>query len=80
MSLAAIALTSLLLALAAWTALRRRYLPGLVLSVVSIVPLLVTSTTLKAVFVWVALIGLIALSVVIASGLRDPERTAPPSD
>ena len=80
MSLAAIALTSVLLGLAAWAALHRRYLPGLLLTVVSIAPLLATSVVAKAVFVWVALIGLVALSVVVASGLRNPERFASPNE
>ena len=80
MSLAAIVLSGLLVGAATWLALRQHFVAALAVTVASSVPLLVTSTAVKAVFAWVALIGLVALGVVVANGLGNREGVVSSND
>ena len=66
----AIALSTAVLALAAWFALRGSMLIALAGVLLSLAPLILGTTAIKAIFTWLALIGLIFLLAVFAGGLK----------
>ena len=66
----AIALSTGVLAVAAWFALRGSLLAALIGVLASSLPLLVVTTTTKAVFTWLALTGLVFLLAVLVGGLK----------
>ena len=74
MSLLASLAASALIAAAAWFGISKRYWFALLAIVAAVLPLLFDAIAVKAIFVWLALIGPIVMLGVMWHGLRAPGR------
>ena len=70
MSLQLAVIASALMAMAAWLGLQRRFVAALIVLLLALGPLLLELTVIKAVFVWLGLIGPIATVIVVWRGLQ----------
>ena len=70
MSLLLVAIASVFVAAAAWLGMRRRFTGAIIALLLALGPLLLDLTAVKAVFVWLGLIGPIVTVIVMWRGLQ----------
>ena len=70
MSLLLAIVASALIAVSVWLGLRRRFPAAILVLAAALAPLLVDLTVTKAIFVWLGLIGPIAIVMVMLMGLH----------
>ena len=74
MSLVPAVITSVLILGAAWLGLTRRHLLALVTAMAAVIPLLLDTSTVRAIFIWLGLIGPICMIAVMLGGMQNDSR------